>query len=119
MLDQMLSTSGGSVLFVLIVVSSEAASTTDLFEGLATAAADRGHEVAVFFNAHGVRLVIAPGTGGLDSLIGLGVRLMACRTSVMECGFKTEKALAAGAEMSSLSELVELMERSDRAIFLG
>jgi len=102
-----------------MVVSSKESSMTDLIVGLASVVIDRGHDVAVFFNAEGVRLVMAPTTDGINSLVDMGVRLMACRTSVMECGFEMEKKLAAGAETSSLGELVELMERSDRKIFLG
>lgn len=87
---------------------------------MASATVDRGHSVVVFFNAEGVRhLMAASGPAWIAPLIGKGVRMMACRTSVMECGFETGKMLASGAEMSSLSELIELMEWSNRTIFLG
>lgn len=73
----------------------------------------------IFFYSVGVRLLIpAPMTDQLASLAEKNVRLLACRTSVKECGIESEGDLVEGAEMSSLSALVELIEHSDRAVFL-
>jgi len=104
-------------LLVLLVASSDAPSTLDAVCGLAAASAGRGHEVTVFFHMDGVKLLnVSLRTGRLVHLLPLGVRLLACRTSARERG--VEGDLVEGAEMSSLGELVELMERCDRALFL-
>jgi len=55
----------------------------------------------------------------LADLASKKVRLLACRTSARECGIESEGQLLKGAEMSSLSELVEMLERSDRVVFMG
>jgi hypothetical protein len=47
------------------------------------------------------------------------VRLLACRTSVLETGLAPKGALMKEAELSSLGELVGLMTDVDRALFLG
>ena len=80
--------------------------------GLAEAASKRGHEVIVFFNEESVRL-LAKGSG-LESACG---SLLACRSSLRDAGFRGED-LIPNARMSSLGELVELLEKSDRVVFL-
>ena len=101
-------------LLVLLVASSDAPSTLDEVRGLASAAIDRGHEVVVFFYMAGVSLLKAPADDLLAALVPLGVRLLACRTSAKEEGIGNE--LMEGAEMSSLGEFVELLERCDRVL---
>lgn len=105
-------------MFLLLVANS--IFTEDTITGLATAARDRGHEVAVFFDGASVRLVGSESANReIEALAPRGVRLLACRTSAATSGISSTGDLIRGAEMSSLSELVELMEESDRTIFLG
>jgi len=104
-------------LHLLLVASSDAPSTLDAVRGLASAAARRGHRVTVFFQMSGVKLLGASWANRFASLVPLGVRLLACRTSAKEEGAEDE--LVGEAKMSSLGELVDLLDRSDRALFLG
>jgi len=107
-------------LFLVIVVSSDAPSTLETTCGLASAAACRGHGVTIFFYMEGVRLLEASRVGDLlVSLVSAGVRLLACRTSVHEWGIGSGDGLVEGVEMSSLGELVDLLDGFDRAVFLG
>ena len=110
---------GDKILFILIVASTDHPMTLVSLTGLATAAVGRSHEIAVFFNSEGVRLLKASSTGSrLASLVSNGVRLLACRTSLRECGIGYEEDLVEGTEMSSPGELVELVEGCDRVVFL-
>lgn len=87
---------------------------------MARAAAGRGHEVTIFFHMGGVGLLEASrATKSLASLVPLGVRLLACGTSAREWGIEDRGGLMEGSETSSLSELVELLDDCDRAVFLG
>ena len=105
---------------ILLVASSDTPSTLDAACGLAATAVDRGHEVTIFFHMGGVTLLEASRAAGrLAPLISSGVRLLACRTSARERGMESEDDLIEGSEMSSLSELVEMLNRCDRALFLG
>jgi len=105
---------------ILLVASSDLQSTLDEACGLAAAAVDIGHEVNVFFHMGAVGLLKASrASDRLASLIPSGVRLLACRTSAKECGIESEADMIEGAEMSSLSELVEMLDSCDRALFLG
>lgn len=107
-------------MLILLVASSEASSTLDVASGLASAAAVRGHEVTVFFHMGGVRLLKASkASSRISSLASERVRLLACRTSAKEHGIESESELVEGAEMSSLSELVELLDRCGRTLFIG
>jgi len=111
---------GLNVLRILLVASSDTSSTLDEVYGLASAAVGRGHEVTVFFHVGGIGLLVAPrASDRLASLVPLGVRLLACRTSARERGVDSEDGLVEGAVMSSLGELVDLLDRCDRALFLG
>jgi len=103
-----------------LVVSSDSAPSVKTIRGLAAASVHRGHDVAIFFNAEGARLLsVARNDENLADLASRKVRLLACRTSARECGIESEGQLLKGAEMSSLSGLVELLERSDRVVFMG
>jgi len=107
-------------LLILLVASSDKKSTLDAAYGLASAAAYRGHEVTIFFHMGGISLLKASREANrLAPLISSGVRLLACRTSAKELGIESECDLIEGAEMSSLGELVDLLDRCDRALFLG
>ena len=95
-------------------------STLDTACGLASAAVERGHEVTVFFHMGGVSLLQASRAADrLAHVITLGVRLLACRTSAKERGMESEDDLMEGSVISSLSELVEMLDRFDRILFLG
>ncbi len=105
---------------ILLVASSDLPSTLDEACGLATVAVDRGHQLTVFFHMGAVGLLKASQAADhFALLIQSGVRLLACRTSAKECGIESEADMIEGAEMSSLSELVEMLDSCDRTLFLG
>jgi sulfur relay (sulfurtransferase) complex TusBCD TusD component (DsrE family) len=80
--------------------------------GLSKAAITRSHGVSIFFNEESVKLLLDPRLE-LDSC-----ELLACITSSQAVGIIEEK-LIAGARMSSLAEMVMLMEKCDRTLFMG
>ncbi len=96
---------------LLLVVSTPG--KVGYVEGLANAAARAGHEVSVFFNEEAVKLLKSP-----SQVEYLYADLLACRASSKEYGI-TKDCLAANARMSSLAELVDLLEGADRVVFLG
>ncbi len=103
----------------LLVASTDSQTTLRAVMGLSTASISRGHEVSVFFNEDSVRLLRdGRDEGGLKSPFPKGTSLLACRTSARERGVG-EADLPEGARMSSLAELVDLLEECDRAVFLG
>jgi len=105
---------------ILLVASSDLPSTLDEAYGLAATAVDRNHKVTIFFHMRAVGLLKASQAADhFTLLIQSGVRLLACRTSAKECGIESEADMIEGAEMSSLGELVEMLDRCDRALFLG
>jgi len=107
-------------MMILLVASKDSMETLEDVKGLSEASLSRGHEVTVFFNSRSTRLLSSSReTDALSTLKRRGVRLLACRTSALEMGLASRGALVEGAEMSSLSELVDLMDASDRAVFLG
>ena len=81
--------------------------------GLVRAAKDRGHEVVVFFNEESVKLLVQ-----YPLLTELGVELLACQTTCQFAGIK-ESDLIPGARMTSMAEMVMMMEEKDRTLFLG
>ena len=81
--------------------------------GLVRAAKDRGHNVVIFFNEESVKLLVQ-----YPMLTELGVEMLACHTVCEYVGIK-EEDLIEGARMTSLAELVTLMEEKDRTLFLG
>jgi len=105
---------------ILLVASKDSKETLEDVKGLSESSLSKGHEVTVFFNSGSTRLLSsARETDDLPALKRRGVRLLACRTSALEMGLASSGALLAGAEMSSLGELVDLMDTSDRAVFIG
>ena len=105
---------------MLLAAYSDSEATAEKIEGLAKAALARGHEVTVFLNGVSVRLVKSGGrTSGFSDLVANGVRLLVCRTSAATSGIESPNQSVRGAEMSSLSELVDLIEESGRVLFLG
>jgi peroxiredoxin family protein len=81
--------------------------------GVVRAAKDRGHDVVIFFNEESVKLLIQ-----YPLLSKLGVELLACQTMCKFVGIK-EEHLIPGARMTSMAEMVMMMEEKDRTLFLG
>lgn len=105
---------------ILIVASSGQPPTLETAQGLFTAAVNKGHRVSVFFYMDAVSLLgVSEAVERLTALISSGVRLLVCRTSAKERGVELEANTVDGMEMSSLGELVELMDGCDRSLFLG
>lgn len=101
---------------VLIVsISGDARGIRDLYS-LSSALAGRGHSLSIFFTGDGVRHLREEKE--LAEISSMGVRLLACRTSVRERGIALERSSNRRVEISSLSILVELIEACDRVIFL-
>jgi sulfur relay (sulfurtransferase) complex TusBCD TusD component (DsrE family) len=104
----------------LIVVSSDSPTKIKLVQKLSSASIHNGHQVTIFFFMSGVKLLDSSENHEWSRLlIEAGVRLLACRTSTTDLGITFESPLSSGVELSSLGELVELMDRCDRALFLG
>ena len=107
-------------MFFLLVVSSDSPSKIKLVHKLASASILSGHQVTIFFFMAGVKLFDSSENHEWSRLlIEAGVRLLACRTSTTDLGITFEGPLSSGVKLSSLGELVELMDRCDRALFLG
>jgi len=105
---------------ILLVAYSDSEATAEKIEGLAKAALARGHDVTVFLNGVSVRLVESGRqTREFSDLVDDGVHLLVCRTSAATSGIESPGQLMGGVEMSSLSELVDLMEENGRVLFLG
>ena len=81
--------------------------------GLAEAGKKKGHKVTLFFNEESVKLLQEP-----SPLRGIKVELLACVTACQVAGI-THDNLVPGARMSSLGEMVTLIEDSDRTLFWG
>ena len=107
-------------MFILLVASTDSQETLETVYHLTLATISRGHRVIVFFTSQSTRLLGSDRDSPyLPALSELGVRLLACRTSVLETGLAPKGALVDRAEMSGLGELVDLMTEADRALFLG
>lgn len=81
--------------------------------GLVNASTEKGHEVKLFFNEDSVKLLVQ-----YPVLTGLGVKMLACVTSCREMNID-EQDFIENARMSSMAEVVLLMENMDRTLFLG
>jgi len=81
--------------------------------GIVRASTDKGHDVKIFFNEESVKLLVR-----YPMLSELGVEMLACQTT---CRFMNieEGDLIRNAKMTSMAELVMLMENMDRTLFLG
>lgn len=106
-------------MFIVMIGSSDSPATAETIVNLTSASLDKGHRVTVFFDAEATRLLEKKRIGEFSGLISQGVRLLACRTSARELGLTSPGDLVEGAEMSSMGELVDLIEASDRTLFLG
>ena len=81
--------------------------------GIVKAAKDRGHHVVVFFNEESVKLL-----AHYPLLSELEVEMLVCQTTCQCVGIK-EEDLISGARMTSLAEIVVMMEEKDRTLFVG
>ncbi len=81
--------------------------------GMVRASTDKGHNVTVFFNEGSVKLLVQ-----YPMLSELEVEMLACVTSCRESNIE-EKDLIEGARMTSMAEIVMMMESKDRTLFLG
>ena len=97
---------------------------TDTVYGFARAAVEEGHEVSVFCDVDAVYNLmvnqILPDqmtpARKLAKLIEKGVRVLVCQQSARLRGINIEKVLIRGIMKSSLGELAQLMEESDRVV---
>ena len=81
--------------------------------GIVRATKDKGHDVVVFFNEESVKLLVQ-----YPLLSELDVELLACQTMCQYIGIE-EKDLIPGARMTSMAEMVMMMDEKDRTLFLG
>ena len=102
------------------MASSDSEEAENTLMGLADAALSRDHEVTLFFSDRSVRLLV-PRDDEKDytGFRSRGTRLLVCRTSAMTSGVPSSGGFIEGVEMSSLGELVDLMDDHDRVIFVG
>ncbi len=102
------------------MASSDSEGAENTLTGLADAALSRGHEVTLFFSDRSVRLLaLGDDDGGYTGFHSRGSRLLVCRTSAVTSGVPSSGGFIEGVEMSSLGELVDLMDDHDRMIFVG
>jgi predicted peroxiredoxin len=81
--------------------------------GIVRASTDKGHDVKIFFNEDSVKLLVR-----YPVLSELGVEMLACHTTCRYMNIE-EGDLINNARMTSMAELVMLMESMDRTLFLG
>lgn len=81
--------------------------------GMVRSATDKGHEVTIFFNEDSVKLLTQ-----YPMLTELEVEMLACQTVCRYLNIKDED-LIEGARMTSMAEIVMMMESMDRTLFLG
>jgi sulfur relay (sulfurtransferase) complex TusBCD TusD component (DsrE family) len=113
---------GVYIMHFLFIASSDMQSTLSMVCGLISAAAKKGHEITVFFHMEGVRLLMASRDHVrkyFAPVIPMKVKFLSCRTSAIKFGMESKDDMIEGAEMSSLGELIEIMGRCDRVLFLG
>ncbi len=106
-------------MLILMLGSTDSQATAEKIVNLASASLSRGYKTIVFFNAESTKLLEPGRIEGFPGLLSRGARLLACVTSAQETGLTSQGDLIEGAEMSSLGELVDLFEASDRTMFLG
>jgi len=82
-------------------------------KGVVEAARKRRHRITVFFNEESVKLLLEH-----NVLHDLKAEMLACVTACEYSGIKQED-IVKGARITSLSEVVTLMERCDRTLFMG
>jgi len=113
----------GKLLIILFSSPLQYQSTDTVYE-FAKAAVEGGHEVSVFCDADAVyNLVVSQilpdqmtPTKKLAKLIEKGVHVLVCQQSARLRGINVEKGLIKGVVKSSLGELAQLLEESDRVV---
>lgn len=96
---------------LLIIASTE--ENLKNIVGLSRAALNKGHNVTLFFNEKSVLLLKKP-----SLLNSINVARLVCRTSFNELRLNLDDIIS-GVKMSSLSELVELVENCDKVVYVG
>jgi sulfur relay (sulfurtransferase) complex TusBCD TusD component (DsrE family) len=111
-------------LLIILFSSPFQYQNTDTFCEFAKAAVEGGHEVSVFCDIDAVYNLVASQillekmtpAKKFAKLIEKGVRVLVCQQSARFRGVDVEKALVKGVIRSSLGELAQLMEGSDRVV---
>ena len=103
-------------MFVLLVASSDSMETIQDIVGLTSILSERGHKIIIFFNNESINIL----KNYREDLTELpvGTRIKACRTTANKYGLNKKSDFIIGIEMSSLGELVDLMDEADRTVFL-
>jgi len=116
----------GKLLIILFSSPLQYQNTDTVYE-FAKAAVDGGHEVSVFCDADGVYNLVANSilpdqmtpAKKLTKLIEKGVHVLVCQQSARLRGIDVEKGLIKGVIKSSLGELAQLIEESNRVVSLN
>ena len=103
-------------MFILLVASSDSLDTIKDIVGLSSSLSDKGHKIIIFFNDESVKLLKKDREE--LTILPVGVRLKVCRTTASRNGLNKREDFIIGVEMSSLGELVDLMDEADRTVFL-
>lgn len=111
-----------SKLLILLFSSPMQFQNTSTAFNFAETAAHLGHEVAVFCDTDGIYNLLAgelldeeKSAARVARLVEKGVQILACMESVRRRGINMQN-LVRGVRKSSLAQLVELMEISDRIV---
>ena len=113
----------GRLLIILFSSPLQYQNTDTVYE-FAKTAVEGGHRVSVFCDADAVYNLVAnqispdqiTSAKKLTELIEKGVRVLVCLQSARLRGIDVEKGLIEGVVKSSLGELAQLMEESDRVV---
>jgi len=109
--------------FLLISISPPGIPGLQTVVNLAEAALRRGHDAIIFGTGDGVenlkKSAANPLASYLTRLMEAGLRLMVCRESARSRGLSAEADFIGGVEMSSLAEMVELMDSCDRTLIFS
>lgn len=112
-----------SRLLIVLLSSPTQFQNTETVVNFADAAVELGHKVTIFCNIDGVYNLKASQTlcdegtpaAKMEQLIKKNVQVLACMESARLRGI-AKKELIHGVQESSLANLVELMEESDRVV---
>ena len=108
---------------LLIIMSPPETRGLHTVVNLAEAVLRKGHEGVIFCTGDGVenmrKDMVGPLAPRLTGLLGEGLRVLVCRESARRRGVLAEAGLMEGVEMSSLAEMVELMDFSEKTIVFG
>ena len=111
-------------LLIILFSSPLQYQNADTVYEFAKAAVEGGHEVSVFCDIDAVYNLVASQitpdqmtpAKKIAKLIEKGVRVLVCQQSARLRGIDVEKTLVKGVIKSSLGELAQLMEESDRVV---